>query len=205
MLAFCVRHGSRPVSTTGEGEDGHPTPQGRRVAAPRRVAPGGACGPEPADRNVPSCPPTRFPPCWVRCLPWETTPSGTLRTKNGETLPPIPMATLSCGHHAPWADPPEARQTEGVGGGRGGSGGGQQPQHDASWGSTPGAPPDWMALITNRLTCKVGPPRHHHGPRRSWPQAAGCRGPQLDACGYFARPLCVDDPFVFLLWPQEYM
>ena len=46
-----------------------------------------------------------------------------------------------------------------------------------------GAPPGWVSLVTNRLVSTV------------WPQ--------LDACGFFARPLCSDDPFVFLLWPQE--
>lgn len=46
-----------------------------------------------------------------------------------------------------------------------------------------GAPLAWDVLVSNRLTCTLGP--------------------QLDASGFFVRPLCLDRPFVFLLWPQE--
>lgn len=45
------------------------------------------------------------------------------------------------------------------------------------------APPNWRALILNRIVSTVGP--------------------QLDAGGFFTRPLCVSDPIVFLLWPQD--
>ena len=41
----------------------------------------------------------------------------------------------------------------------------------------------WRSLVDSRLVATLSP--------------------QLDACGLFARPLCMDDPFVFLLWPQE--
>lgn len=47
------------------------------------------------------------------------------------------------------------------------------------------APPQWDALVSSRLVATLGP--------------------QLDACGFFARPLCLDDPFVILLWPQEHV
>lgn len=45
------------------------------------------------------------------------------------------------------------------------------------------SPPQWRSLVDNRLVATLGP--------------------QLDACGFFARPMCSTDPFVFLLWPQE--
>lgn len=47
------------------------------------------------------------------------------------------------------------------------------------------APAGWWTLVVNRVVPTV------------WPQ--------LDACGFYARPLCTDEPFVFLLWPQEYV
>lgn len=45
------------------------------------------------------------------------------------------------------------------------------------------APARWRVLVASRIVSTLGP--------------------QLDAGGFFARPMCIDDPFVFLLWPQD--
>ena len=54
------------------------------------------------------------------------------------------------------------------------------------------------------------PDCHHHLPvmMQQWHSLVDSRlvatlSPQLDACGFFTRPMCMDNPFVFLLWPQE--
>ena len=58
----------------------------------------------------------------------------------------------------------------------------QWPLHLMVW-VPAAAPPPWRALVVNRLVSTLGP--------------------QLDAGGFFARPLCDDDPLVYLLWPQD--
>lgn len=45
------------------------------------------------------------------------------------------------------------------------------------------APRKWQALVASRVVSTLGP--------------------QLDAAGFLCRPLCMDDPFIFLLWPQD--
>lgn len=45
------------------------------------------------------------------------------------------------------------------------------------------APTMWRVLLGSRLVSTLGP--------------------QLDAGGYFVRPLCVDAPFILLLWPHD--
>ena len=46
-----------------------------------------------------------------------------------------------------------------------------------------GEPKRWRSVVSNRLTTTLVS--------------------QLDASGFFTRPLCHDDPFVFCLWPQD--
>lgn len=58
----------------------------------------------------------------------------------------------------------------------------QWPIHVVVW-IPPHSPPNWKALVSSRLVSSLGP--------------------QLDAGGFLARPLCLDNPFIFLLWPQD--
>lgn len=58
----------------------------------------------------------------------------------------------------------------------------QWPLHLMTW-VPASAPPNWRALVVNRLVLTLGP--------------------QLDAGGFFGRPLCGDDPLIYLLWPQD--
>lgn len=45
-------------------------------------------------------------------------------------------------------------------------------------------PCKWQAMVGNRIVLTLVP--------------------QLEVSGFFCRPLCRDDPFIFLLWPREY-
>lgn len=56
--------------------------------------------------------------------------------------------------------------------------------------------PEWWSLVANRLVMTIVrvplTPRGYPG-----------IGPQFDALGFLFRPLCTEDPFIFLLWPQD--
>lgn len=58
------------------------------------------------------------------------------------------------------------------------------------------APPEWRGIVGSRLIpMAAGPPLC--GP-------AQALLPQLEACGFLSRPLCVDAPaYVILLWPAD--
>ena len=75
--------------------------------------------------------------------------------------------------------------------------GGCWPVHMILWIPTR-APAMWRLLVSSRLVPTLGPPglTDHIG-------FNGPVCPQLDAGGFFVRPLCVDSPFIFLLWPQD--
>lgn len=58
----------------------------------------------------------------------------------------------------------------------------QWPVHLVIW-IPASSPPNWKNLVANRIVASLGP--------------------QLDTSGFLTRPMCLDNPFVFLLWPQD--